>query len=76
MSTIQAWAVGVTGTGHSLILHWDGKKWGQAASPTVGRNNILEGVTAVSAKPKNTSSAWAVARWLAVCSASPAQQDR
>jgi hypothetical protein len=31
-SATNAWAIGVVGTGHSLILHW--KKWSTVATPT------------------------------------------
>jgi hypothetical protein len=57
-STSSAWAVGSyeTGAGQTaIILHWNGRKWAQVATPNLGTNNGLFGVAATSA-----SNAWAV----------------
>jgi hypothetical protein len=50
-SANQAWAVGPASNGRSLILHWNGTSWAQAADPR-GR---LSSVAAISARD-----AWAV----------------
>jgi len=57
-STSSAWAVGSyeTAAGQStIILHWNGRKWAQVATPNLGTDNGLSGVAATSA-----SNAWAV----------------
>jgi hypothetical protein len=57
-STRNAWAVGQTNTGtvdHSLILHWNGRRWAVASSPNpTGDTNLI----AVSAASR--ADAWAV----------------
>ena len=50
-SATNAWAVGSTGTGRTLIVHWNGKTWTQAP----GVSGSLSGVAATSA-----TNAWAV----------------
>jgi len=50
----DAWAVGSTGAG-TLIVHWNGRAWKRALSPSPARTSRLSGVAAVSAKD-----AWAV----------------
>jgi hypothetical protein len=59
ISGSDAWAVGEDGNGlvhHTLIAHWDGRRWRRVASPNVGtRSNFLFGVAAVS-----RSGVWAV----------------
>lgn len=62
LSAIDAWAVGYSsgsrtkGPIDTLILHWDGVRWSQVASPNVpGVANQLFGIAAVSA-----SDIWAV----------------
>lgn len=62
VSASDAWAAGyyvnTSGTGTdftTLTLHWNGTAWSQVASPNPGFDNILEGVSTVSA-----SDAWAV----------------
>jgi eukaryotic-like serine/threonine-protein kinase len=52
-SATNAWAVGGTNSGQSLILHWNGTSWRQVPSP--GTSASLGGVTAISA-----GNAWAV----------------
>jgi hypothetical protein len=60
-SARNAWAVGYydndgTGARDTLILHWDGKRWTQARSPSPSLlTNILSGVAGTSAR-----NAWAV----------------
>jgi hypothetical protein len=51
ISATFAWAVGEQ-NGHSLLLRWDGKAWGQVRSPDIGN---LSSVAATSA-----TNAWAV----------------
>ena len=54
----NAWAVGEyfnTGTGRTLVEHWDGQRWAVQPSPSVGSAAGLAGVAATSA-----SNAWAV----------------
>src|SRR5215472_5394461 len=54
----NAWAVGEyfsTGTGRTLVEHWDGQRWSVQPSPSAGSAAGLAGVAATSA-----SSAWAV----------------
>jgi hypothetical protein len=38
-SATNAWAVGVVGTGRSLILHWNGKKWSTVSAPDVSNSD-------------------------------------
>jgi hypothetical protein len=45
---------------NSLILHWNGTKWAQVASPNPGPSNFLYAVAASSA-----SNAWAVGQFTA-----------
>jgi hypothetical protein len=52
-SADNAWAVGGTNSGQSLILHWNGISWKQA--PSAGAAGSLAGVSASSA-----TNAWAV----------------
>ncbi len=53
-SARNAWAVGMTGGGNALILHWNGKSWRRVASP--GPAGVtLRAVAATSAR-----NAWAV----------------
>jgi len=57
-SATNAWAVGATTSGKTLILHWNGTRWTQVTSPSPSSakyGNDLSAVTATSA-----SSAWAV----------------
>ncbi|HEV2450537.1 MAG TPA: hypothetical protein VGS62_01250, partial [Streptosporangiaceae bacterium] len=68
VSASDAWAAGyyvnTSGTGTdftTLTLHWNGTAWSQVASPNPGFDNLLEGVSVVSA-----SDAWAVG-----CTSSP-----
>jgi hypothetical protein len=56
-SPSDAWAIGsaiAPGSGHDVMLHWNGTAWAQAAVPQPGRNSLLA-VTALS-----PSDAWAV----------------
>src|SRR5580704_208718 len=54
ISATNAWAVGSTGTGKTLIVHWNGKTWTQV--PSAARaGSTFYGVAATSAR-----SAWAV----------------
>ena len=56
LSARDAWAVGeIAVGGHTLILHWDGKRWQRARSPSPSQGGGLTAVAATSA-----SSAWAV----------------
>jgi hypothetical protein len=58
VSATDAWAVGFFDNGsvdQPLILHWNGHKWAQVASPHPGIEGSLSGVAAVSA-----SNVWAV----------------
>jgi hypothetical protein len=57
VSASDAWTVGTTSAGKTLIEQWDGTTWTQAASPTPGGSggSELAGVSAVSA-----TDAWAV----------------
>ena len=52
--TRNAWAVG-SGTTGGLIVHWNGRAWKRAPSPSLGRFGSLSSVSAVSARD-----AWAV----------------
>lgn len=54
VSASDAWAVGGNGAGLSMILHWNGTSWTQAAIPKIP----LGSVDAVSAK--SADDAWAV----------------
>jgi hypothetical protein len=54
-SARNAWAVGATGSGRPLILHWNGSVWAKVANPGFTGRGSLSGVAAVSA-----SDAWAV----------------
>jgi hypothetical protein len=54
-SADNAWAVGSTSTGKSLIAHWNGKAWKQVPSPSPGTHTYLASVAATSA-----GNAWAV----------------
>jgi hypothetical protein len=53
VSATSAWAVGNTAI-RAVILHWDGKAWKLAPSPSLG-GDLLLGVAA-----RSTRSAWAV----------------
>jgi len=56
LSARDAWAVGeIAVGGHTLVLHWDGKRWQRARSPSPSQGGGLTAVAATSA-----SSAWAV----------------
>jgi hypothetical protein len=58
VSARDAWAVGSTLSGKTLILRWNGKAWKRVPSPSAhgpGADNFLYGVTATSA-----TNAWAV----------------
>jgi hypothetical protein len=55
VSASDAWAVGTDGSGHGLIVHWNGSTWKQVPSPNNGGVDILSAVAATSA-----SDAWAV----------------
>jgi hypothetical protein len=59
LSRTDAWAVGDYYTsadvGKTLVLHWEGTRWTQVASPSVHSDNSLSAVTALSA-----TDAWAV----------------
>jgi hypothetical protein len=57
LSARDAWAVGeIAVSGHTLILHWNGKRWQRVRSPSPsGQGDGLIAVAATSA-----SSAWAV----------------
>jgi hypothetical protein len=55
LTASDAWAVGDTTTGRTLILHWNGSKWHVVPSPTRGRSDVLLGIAASSSKL-----AWAV----------------
>lgn len=61
-STANAWAVGsfADNSGHerTLILHWDGRKWAQVASPNPGGAKSVDGLDAVVSTA--SSNAWAV----------------
>jgi hypothetical protein len=57
VSAADAWAVGLYGSGSgsgsrdkTLILHWNGKRWARAASPSPAPLSELTGVTAASAR--------------------------
>jgi hypothetical protein len=57
LSASNAWAVGEHGadfggdfSGRTLILHWNGRSWTQAASPDSRVHGVLTGVAAVSAR--------------------------
>jgi hypothetical protein len=54
-SARNAWAVGSTGSGRPLIVHWNGSTWAKVADPGFSGMASLTGVAAVSA-----SDAWAV----------------
>jgi hypothetical protein len=55
-SADNAWAVGVSGAGGTLILHWNGHAWSRQASPDLPKlSGGLSSVTATSARD-----AWAV----------------
>jgi hypothetical protein len=51
----NAWAVGVTRSGRTLIVHWNGARWRRQSSPSPGHGGSLSGIAALSAR-----SAWAV----------------
>jgi len=53
-SASNAWAIGSTGSGKTLIVHWNGTAWAQVPSPTPAGSR-LSGVAATSA-----GNAWAV----------------
>jgi hypothetical protein len=60
LSASDAWAVGLSrspgGPSRTLVLHWDGRRWGITASPNAGPgDNFLVSVAAASARD-----AWAV----------------
>jgi hypothetical protein len=60
LSASDAWAVGLSrsaaGPARTLILHWDGRRWADTASPNAGPgDNFLVSVAAASARD-----AWAV----------------
>jgi hypothetical protein len=54
-SARNAWAVGGTSRGKTLILRWNGTAWRQVPSPSPAGNPALSGVAATSA-----GNAWAV----------------
>jgi hypothetical protein len=55
-SADNAWAVGVSGAGGTLILHWNGHAWSRQASPNLPKlTGGLSSITATSARD-----AWAV----------------
>lgn len=67
LSARSAWAVGAVcpdhclsanPPSHSLILHWNGRRWAPAASPGTGAASALRGVSATSG-----ASAWAVGEY-------------
>jgi hypothetical protein len=63
VSADDVWAVGyeinAQGVYRTLIEHWDGTTWSVVASPNVGpKDNLLQGVSAVSA-----NDVWAVGSW-------------
>ena len=51
----NAWSVGTTGTGETLILHWDGTSWERQPSPTAATTGQLASVTATA-----IDNAWSV----------------
>src|SRR5262249_25836872 len=51
----DAWAVGYTTSGHTLIMRWDGKAWSRVPSPNPVTGGLLQGVAATSGRD-----AWAV----------------
>jgi hypothetical protein len=51
----NAWAVGATGLGKTLIVHWNGRTWKQVPSPSPGTADALTGIAVTSA-----ADAWAV----------------
>lgn len=55
VSATDAWTVGSTSTGVTVILHWNGTAWTRVASPAPSGGADLQGVAATSA-----SNAWAV----------------
>lgn len=70
LTSTNAWAVGyqcvancdgLAGTVHMLILHWNGKTWSQAASPTQTAADQYE-LTDVSAT--SATDAWAAGNWM------------
>ena len=54
-SASNAWAVGYTSNGRTLIERWNGAAWKRVSSPSPGSDATLDGVAASSA-----GSAWAV----------------
>jgi hypothetical protein len=54
-SARNAWAVGGTNSGKTLIAHWNGTAWKRVTSPSPSGDDSLQGVAATSA-----SNAWAV----------------
>jgi hypothetical protein len=52
-SATNAWAVGQTNGGQSLVLHWNGTKWTRTPLPAGSRRDNLFGVAATS-----TANAW------------------
>lgn len=55
VSARDAWAVGDTASGKTLIMKWNGASWKVVPSPSRGRSDVLLGVVATSSKH-----AWAV----------------
>ena len=65
-SPTDAWAVGcypnpTTNAFETLVLHWNGTRWSQVASPTPGGNDFLTGLNGVSAR--SATDAWAVGNY-------------
>jgi hypothetical protein len=50
LSARDAWSVGDTSTGKTLVMHWNGAKWRVVPSPTRGHSDVLLGVAAISSK--------------------------
>jgi hypothetical protein len=44
----NAWAVGYTNNGNTLIVHWNGTAWAQVPSPSPPPGSNLTGVGATS----------------------------
>ena len=84
-SASNGWAVGRTSnstTDHTLILHWNGKKWAQQTSPTPDNGDVLWSVAASSANDvwavgansddtKTLILHWTGSKWTHVTSPSP-----
>src|SRR6185437_4504585 len=50
VSGSDAWAVGVTSTGSTLIMRWNGRVWTRVSSPSPRVGGGLQAVAATSAK--------------------------